>query len=286
MADIDKTIRISDDQQEALGAELIEKNKVIAAQNASIQAQKDLALAEGREYQGPEPDPLLTLDDLIQEKWDERAGADVQTRVAAVSRRVAGIYMRGTAETRAAMLADMAKYDTPAPGPGPQTVPRRRKGWIQEEHMQKRQKSEQSSSITATMEDILMAEKALETLSSRRLNMKSAWAVSRMLRVVRDEAKTFRDLDDKNIKELGEDRAPTAMERARGVHGLVTAVKFENRDEYTQRTKDLLDQQVQIPLQAIVLATLKEGCPECGTEHVIDVEPSVIAGLGPLVVEA
>lgn len=115
MATIQKTVNVTDEQQTALNAVVARMNIEIDANNRRIQAEKDLAAAAGRVYDGPEPAPMTTLDELVQLRFDQIAANDVRERVRIVTQDLAETFVAADPETQAAMMQDMAKYRKPTP---------------------------------------------------------------------------------------------------------------------------------------------------------------------------
>lgn len=115
MATIDKTVKITDAQQEAAQRVVDRENPRIAAENAVIEANKQLAIANDTPYVGPEPTPLLTLDLVVQRWVDTASRVDEETATRDIARELAQTFIHADPAVKQQMMADMAKYRQPGP---------------------------------------------------------------------------------------------------------------------------------------------------------------------------
>lgn len=108
---MDITLTITDEQQAALENALARSNAARELRNTQINAQRELALLEGRPVDAMEqPLPLLTFQELVQLRLNERLDADTKEAARSISNELASTYLNATAEERTAMMQDMAKY--------------------------------------------------------------------------------------------------------------------------------------------------------------------------------
>lgn len=119
------SITLTDEQTTALNGSLDAINAQIDAKNKKIAADKEYQASLGNEYIGPEPSPMLTFDQLVQQRFNERVQQDVQVRMRAVSEKLAATFMAADPQTQAQMLADMAKYNQPPVAPAEPQPPAR-----------------------------------------------------------------------------------------------------------------------------------------------------------------
>jgi len=106
-------VTISDEQETALNRALSVVNTQIDARNRRIQAEKDLQTSLGNVYSGPEPEPLKTFEQLVQERFNERVAVDVTDQARVISNDLAATFMKADPATQAAMMSDLAKYRRP-----------------------------------------------------------------------------------------------------------------------------------------------------------------------------
>ena len=111
--------------------------------------------------------------------------------------------------------------------------------------------------ITTTLGTVAAAEDALRRLSSERLPVKTAYALSKLVRLAAPEAEHFRSQRLALIRELGAERAITPAERAAGLQGpTVFQVKPEHVEAFTARLNDLGAIPVEIAWNPIALSQL------------------------------
>lgn len=116
---MEMTIELDDEQLTALNSALEAENTKIDASNRRIQADQDLATANGVVYSGPLQQPLLTLNDLVQMRFNDRVAQDVRERTRIMADTMASAFMKADAATQEAMLQDWAKYTQPSAPPAP-----------------------------------------------------------------------------------------------------------------------------------------------------------------------
>jgi hypothetical protein len=109
------SITLTDEEVEALNEAQRKINKQIQARNLRIEAEKQLALAQGVAYVGPEPEPEITFDELVQMRVEDRVMIDRQDRARAVSEDIARLFLSLTRTQQRAMMEDIEKYRTPQP---------------------------------------------------------------------------------------------------------------------------------------------------------------------------
>lgn len=121
---MDVTVTITDEQKTALDNALARTNAQRELRNTQINAQRELALIDGRPTDNLEqPQPLLTFQEFVQMRLNERIETDMRDAARLISNELANTYLNATAEERAAMMQDMAKYrKAPATGTVRQTT--------------------------------------------------------------------------------------------------------------------------------------------------------------------
>ena len=124
---MDITVALTSEQVDALTTALTEVNARIASVNERRGVEKRLAELSGTVYTGPEPEPLMTLEQLVQSRLNERIEQDVRSRAQFIASDLAQTFMSADAATREAMLQDWSKYSNRTPPepvtPSPPVVP-------------------------------------------------------------------------------------------------------------------------------------------------------------------
>lgn len=112
-------------------------------------------------------------------------------------------------------------------------------------------------SVVTTLGQLLEAQVALARLSAKPLPTKQAYHIAKLARLVAQEVDLFNQQRNALIKELGDERDPTAVEQAAGQIGRVMQVKTEHQAAFFTRAKELADLEVTIPWRAINLAEIE-----------------------------
>lgn len=128
--------------------------------------------------------------------------------------------------------------------------------------------------ITTTLGALVQAEPALGRLLDVRVSMKTAYTLSKLAKLVREETSVYHQQRDALIKELGASREPTAAETALGMQGPVTEVTPENRTAFFARVAELAAIPVTLAWTPVELAAL-DGIPMSGAD-LLALEPLLV----------
>lgn len=113
-------------------------------------------------------------------------------------------------------------------------------------------------SVVTTLGALLEAQVALARLSAKPLPTKQAYHIAKMARLVAQEVDIFNQRRNDLIKELGEERDPTAAEQAAGHIGKMRQVKPELQTVFHARITEFAAIEVTIPWRPINLAEISD----------------------------
>ncbi len=113
-----------------------------------------------------------------------------------------------------------------------------------------------AKTVTTTLGKLVGVEQALGRLAQQQLPGKVSYHVAKMARLVGQEAKHFHDTRQAAIKELGEERDATDLEKAHG-HTRVNEVTPANVPAFNARMDDLAAVSVTIDWAPIHVAWLE-----------------------------
>ncbi len=130
--------------------------------------------------------------------------------------------------------------------------------------------------MTTTIGACVDAEQALIDLAAVKFPVKTAYRIAKLLRLVKVEAEHYNELRTALVKELGDEREPTAAELERGMVGPVTQVRPSDWSVFVTREAEIRALPVEIGWSPLTMADLDTMEPIAG---------SVLFALGPFLVD-
>lgn len=128
--------------------------------------------------------------------------------------------------------------------------------------------------ISMTLAELSQAEAALVRLGRRALPVKLAYRIARLTSQVSVETKTFHQQHDALVRSMGEERPPTAGEKATGQTAPVVEVTADNLPTFQAQLLELSSVTVNLDTQWGLSVELLESQ---------DITPQDLIALGPLV---
>lgn len=129
--------------------------------------------------------------------------------------------------------------------------------------------------ITTTLGTLVSAEQALGRLAAQRLPIKTAYQVSKLLRIVPTETKHFHEQRNAFVKELGKERPATPLEKKQYGQDTITEVIESKVPEFKRRVEELGAIEVMLDAALLPLADI-DG---------IDISAADLIALEPLTVQ-
>lgn len=130
--------------------------------------------------------------------------------------------------------------------------------------------------IATTLGQVALAEPALAQIAAIRLPVKTAYHVAKLLRLVQDETRLFQERRNEAIRRHGTERPATAEERAASGPTIVEVLPgHEGWSAFLTEMRELESVSVTLPWGPLTLDMLGQ----------VEIEPSVLLNLGPLLAD-
>lgn len=102
--------------------------------------------------------------------------------------------------------------------------------------------------ITVSIGALVQAERVLLQLAQQRVSFKATRHLDRLTTIVQAETALFHKTHDALVRELGQQRDVTPLEKVSGIEGPITEVSPENRDVFVAKITEMTS--LDVPLEA------------------------------------
>lgn len=108
------------------------------------------------------------------------------------------------------------------------------------------------------LNELIVIERVLLRIGTQPIAIKTAYHIGKLLKLVQEETKYFKETNESLIKSLGKERACNEAELKQGIQGPLWEVLPENIEQFSLKLKELLEVEITIDKWLLTLELLGE----------------------------